>query len=922
MYKFLGRGQGRGFSAPFLFGKKGGAEKFFPRQKGFGPGKPVAFSPPKGYNKTTNGTLLNLSKGGVCFMKIVVIGAVAAGTKAAAKLKRCDRSAEVKILTKSKDISYAGCGLPYYISGAIPNKEQLIVNTPEKFAGLTGAQVVCGAEVTAIDPQSKTVTVQQGEERYQESYDKLIIASGAVPFVPKMEGTDLPGVYSVRTPDDVISARSYIQEKNVRRAVVCGAGFIGLEVAENLQALGLDVTVLDAMDQILPNAFDREMADYVKKQLRQAGIKVLTSTSITAVEGEGAVSAVLTNNGRLPCELAVLAIGIRPATAFAQNIGLEMDRGAIVVDEYMQTNLPDIYAAGDCALVKNALTGARQWSAMGSTANLSARALAMTVGGQKTGYKGCLGTGVAKLLPKLNVGRTGLGQEQAAAAGIDAESVVVCCDDKAHYYPGASTMILKLTAERSSGRILGLQAIGAGAVDKMVDVVVCALLCGAKLSDLDCGDFAYAPPFSTAIHPVVNACYVLENKLAGRLESLSPAEYAAGKASDYTVLDVHPVPTVANAPWVDLAKVNGPLEGFDKDAKLLLVCNRGKRAYFLQNRLKALGYTNTRVLEGGSTFTTVKVARQSSKLPPEEIKRVKGLGCLQDKRYDDVFNVRVITRNGKITTDEQRAIAEAADKFGSGEVTMTTRLTLEIQGVPYDNLEALFSFLADHGISTGGTGSKVRPVVSCKGTTCQYGLIDTFALSEKLHKLFYEGYHNVSLPHKFKIAVGGCPNNCVKPNLNDLGIIGQRIPSVDLAKCRGCKVCQVENTCPIKIAKVVDGKVVIDPSQCNHCGRCIGKCPFGVIDEEATGYKVYVGGRWGKKVAQGRELSKIFTSEEEVIDLVEKAILFFRDEGISGERFADTINRLGMDYVEDKLLHATIDKEKIMEKNVVGGATC
>ena len=301
---------------------------------------------------------------------------------------------------------------------------------------------------------------------------------------------------------------------------------------------------------------------------------------------------------------------------------------------------------------------------------------------------------------------------------------------------------------------------------------------------------------------------------------------------------------------------------------------------------------------------------------------MKGLGCLQDKRYDDIFNVRVITRNGKITADEQKKIAEAAEKFGTGEVTMTTRLTLEIQGVPYDSIEEVRAFLAEAGLETGGTGSKVRPVVSCKGTTCQYGLIDTFALSQKLHDLYYEGYHDVSLPHKFKIAVGGCPNNCVKPDLNDLGIVGQRVPEIDLSKCRGCKVCQVEQSCPIRVAQLQDGKIQIDAEACNHCGRCVSKCPFGAVNESAAGYRIYIGGRWGKKVAQGHMLDKLFTSEEEVIDLVERAILFFRDEGNPGERFADTIDRLGFDYVQEKLLHHAIDREAVLKKNVVGGATC
>ena len=289
-------------------------------------------------------------------------------------------------------------------------------------------------------------------------------------------------------------------------------------------------------------------------------------------------------------------------------------------------------------------------------------------------------------------------------------------------------------------------------------------------------------------------------------------------------------------------------------------------------------------------------------IPAEEIARVKGLGFLWDKTTPDCFNGRVITRNGKMTAKEMAAIAEAAEKFGNGEVTMTVRLTAEIQKVPFENMEPLRAFLKERGLETGGTGAKVRPVVSCKGTTCQYGLIDTFALSEAIHKRFYEGWHDVKLPHKFKIAVGGCPNNCVKPDLNDLGIVGQRVPVIDLEKCRGCKVCQIEKNCPIHVPKVVDGKVVIDDAQCNHCGRCINKCPFKAFEEYIPGYKVYIGGRWGKKVARGKFLSKLLTSPEEVLDVIEKAITLFRDQGQQGERFADTVERLGFEEVEKQLL--------------------
>ena len=855
-------------------------------------------------------------------MKVVIIGGVAAGTKVAAKLKRENPQDEIIIYTKGKDISYAGCGLPYYIGGSIETEGELIVNTPAKFMGLTGVRVYTESEAVAVDPAAKTVSIKK-DGIQTVGYDKLVLAVGAESSVPPVEGAGLPGVFTVRTPEDAIGARKYAREQGCKRAVVVGGGFIGLEVAENLMAAGMNVTVMDMASQLMPNIFDAEMADYVRRQLQGKGLRILTGTALHAVEGVGKANGVRTSAGTLPADLVILAAGIRPATGFVSDIGLEMDRGCIVTDEYQRTNLPDIYAVGDCAMVKNRITDRRQWSAMGSTANIAGRALALSLSGEETAYRGCLGTGVVKLAADLNAARTGLTEAQAKVSGFDTISVVCITDDKAHYYPGADMFVTKLIADAGTHRLLGMQVIGAGAVDKMADIAVTGISMGCKVEDFVTMDFAYAPPFSTAIHPFAAACGVLTNKMSGRIVSFTPAEYAAGLAKDYRLIDAHPAPSIPGAEWFDLTKAEDASAKYGKDEKLLLVCAKGKRGYLTQNKLRALGFTNTRVLEGGATFNVIKrAALAGGKLPPEEIKRVKGLGCLQDKRYGDVFNVRVITRNGKITTEEHRAIAEAAERFGSGEITMTTRLTMEIQGVPYDNIDPLIAYLAEHHLETGGTGSLVRPVVSCKGTTCQYGLIDTFGLSEKIHERFYEGYHHVTLPHKFKIAVGGCPNNCVKPDLNDLGIIGQRVPLFDFSKCRGCKKCQVEEACPIKVAKVQDGTLKVDASACNGCGRCKGKCPFGVTEEYAEGYKIYIGGRWGKKIANGRPLNKLFTSEEEVLDTVERAILFFRDEGITGERFADTVNRLGFAYVEDKLLYAPIDKSAVLEKKVKGGATC
>ena len=685
------------------------------------------------------------------------------------------------------------------------------------------------------------------------------------------------------------------------------------------------MTVLDAAAQIMPNVLDPEMALYAKRHLQKTGIRVITGVMVEELLGDSRVTAVKSSAGTFPADLVVLSIGIRPNTGWLADSGLEMEKGMILVDGQMRTNLPDIYAAGDCVMVTNRITGARQWSPMGSSANLEGRMLAQVLAGQEKRYGGVLGTGIVKL-PGLNCGRTGLTEQAARAAGFDVETVLTVNDDKAHYYPGAASFITKLIADRKTHRLLGAQVFGPGAVDKMIDIAVAGISMGAALEDFEQMDFSYAPPFSTAIHPFVQAVYILENKLSGELVSMTPAEYLSGAAEDFRIVDVAPSPQIPGAVFVKLEEVNGPVDGLGRDEKLLLVCTKGKRGYLLQNRLKEYGYTNTVVLEGATSFNEVKVQGVKATVSAADIKRVKGLGFLHDKNTPDRFNARVITRNGKLTADEMDVVMEAARKFGSGEVTMTTRLTLEVQSIPYDKIEEFREFLADAGLETGGTGSKVRPVVSCKGTTCQYGLIDTFAISREIHERFYKGYHDVLLPHKFKIAVGGCPNNCVKPDLNDLGVVGQRIPEPDLEKCRGCKKCQIVENCPIKIAKLEDGKLRIDPEACNHCGRCIGKCPFHAVENYTGGYRIYIGGRWGKKVAHGRYLDKVFTDREEMMNVIEKAILLFREQGITGERFSDTISRLGFENVQEQLLSDGLLERKEenikAEKHLKGGATC
>lgn len=312
-------------------------------------------------------------------------------------------------------------------------------------------------------------------------------------------------------------------------------------------------------------------------------------------------------------------------------------------------------------------------------------------------------------------------------------------------------------------------------------------------------------------------------------------------------------------------------------------------------------------------------------IKPEDIKRVKAIGFLHNKGTDK-FNGRIITVNGSLTAEQTRVVSEAAARFGSGDVLFTSRLTVEVSGIPYESIEPFRAYLAQAGLETGGTGSKVRPVVSCKGTTCQYGLHDTLGLAEEIHQRFYVGYGSVKLPHKFKIAVGGCPNNCVKPDLNDLGIVGQLVPNFDGDECNGCKKCGVAETCPMGAAVLKGGALTIDGEKCNNCGRCVEKCYFDAMDGGTPGYKIYIGGRWGKSVAMGRALGKLFTSKEEVLSVIEKALLLFREQGKTGERFAATIERLGFEQVERALLSDDIlgRREAILsaQLHLAGGASC
>lgn len=299
----------------------------------------------------------------------------------------------------------------------------------------------------------------------------------------------------------------------------------------------------------------------------------------------------------------------------------------------------------------------------------------------------------------------------------------------------------------------------------------------------------------------------------------------------------------------------------------------------------------------------------------QDIMRVKLMGFLHN-RDTDMFSCRVITGNGTLTAEQLEAVAKIAKKYGNGTCAFTTRMTVEFAGVPYEKIDEVKEELSKYNLITGGTGAKVRPVTACKGTTCVFGFYDTQELGQKVHDRFYVGMGNIRLPHKFKIAVGGCPNNCAKPDLNDVGLVGQRPPKLHEELCKGCKLC--EKFCRMGCMKVVDKKMQRDTTVCNNCGYCVGKCPFKAIYAEEVAYKIYIGGRWGRIIRHGTPLPGLYT-QEQALDMIEKSILLFRDKGVKGERFAAMIDRIGVDTAVDILLGDDLfnRKAQILDKEIV-----
>lgn len=541
--------------------------------------------------------------------KLVVIGAVAAGTKAASKAKRENPNLDVKIFTKEENISYAGCGLPYYIGGVIKEKNELVVRTPEIFKKEQDIDIYTKHEVTKIDVNSKKVFVINLStlEQMEYDYDKLVMATGASPIKPPLENINLNNIFTLRSVTDAFEIRDLVDEGEVKKAVVVGGGFIGLEVAENLKHRGVDMTLIELAPHVLP-PFDEEIALLAQAHMKDKGVNIITGEKVLGFEGkDGFVTKVKSTAGDFDADIVVLSIGVRPNVKLAVDAGIELGvTGAIKVDRYMRTSIKDVFAVGDCAENINLVTNQPAWYPMGSTSNKTGRIAGHNVVNDENmdSLDGVLGTTIVKLFD-INAAKTGLSERDARKAGLDIDTILVPATDKAHYYPGNKPIITKLIVDKATHKMLGAQIIGTGIVDKPIDTIATAMTLGAKLEDMTKLDLAYAPPFSMAMSSTIMAANVMLNKLSNKVNSITAVELQK-KLKDGTVniLDVREeeeffitaIPSSSNIPMNDLGTRKDEI---DKNKEVALVCKVGKRAFLAYLKLKGMGFNNIEILEGG-----------------------------------------------------------------------------------------------------------------------------------------------------------------------------------------------------------------------------------------------------------------------------------------------------------------------------------
>lgn len=551
-------------------------------------------------------------------LKIVVIGGVAVGPKAAARAKRCNANAKVTLIERGYNLSYGACGLPYYIGGAVREMQDLMTTVygtlrdKEYFDEVKDIKTLVRHEVTQIDRVGKKVCVVdlETDEKREIPYDKLILATGSKPVIPKMPGIDGKGVFKLTTPEDGLAIKDYSIKNDIDKVIIMGAGLIGLEFAENIVNWGPSVTIVEMQNRILPGLLDPSMSRSFRKYIESEGITIHTEAKINEIvlDEDGKVKGVETEKGFIKGEMVLVSIGVRPNIRLAKEAGLKTDK-SIIVNEYLQTSDPDIYAGGDCITSVNRVTGKEIYVPLGSTANKHGRIIGTNAAGGREKFPGIVGTGIVKILD-WSVARTGLSEPQARELGYDVATIIVAGHDKPFYYPGASNILIKLVADRETRKVLGAQLAGPGDVGARINQLVVAISTGSTAADIANFDYAYAPPFSEAVDIVIHAGNVLNNLLDGYMDTISFANAEPKLNTEDTIfLDVRSPLEVDKLTVVGTNVLNIPFEDFrkrmheiPKDKEIICCCDTGARGNEVQMILKRNGYENAKLLEAGVWF--------------------------------------------------------------------------------------------------------------------------------------------------------------------------------------------------------------------------------------------------------------------------------------------------------------------------------
>ena len=530
-------------------------------------------------------------------MKVVIVGGVAGGATAAARIRRLDEQAEIVVFERSGYISYANCGLPYYIGDVITDPEELTLQTPESFFSRFRVDMKVRHEVTAIHPERKTVSVKnlETDEVFEESYDKLILSPGAKPTQPRLPGVGIDKLFTLRTVEDTFRIKEYINQNHPKSAVLAGGGFIGLELAENLRELGMDVTIVQRPKQLM-NPFDADMASMIHSEMRKHGVKLALGYTVEGFEERnGGVDVLLKDNAPLHADMVVLAIGVTPDTALAREAGLELGiKGSIVVNDRMETSVRDIYAAGDAVQVKHYVTGEDALISLAGPANKQGRIIADNICGGDSRYLGSQGSSVIKVFD-MTAATTGINETNARKAGLDVDTVILSPMSHAGYYPGGKVMTMKVVFEKGTYRLLGAQIVGYDGVDKRIDVLATAIHAGLKATQLKDLDLAYAPPYSSAKDPVNMAGFMIDNISKGLkqwhlhdadklprdgsvilLDTRTAWEYSSGHIEGFV-----------NIPVDELRE---RLDEIEPGKPVYVICQSGLRSYIATRILEGYGY--------------------------------------------------------------------------------------------------------------------------------------------------------------------------------------------------------------------------------------------------------------------------------------------------------------------------------------------